>query len=304
MPRGIDYMNFVLINLGFFSLICILYYWIIVQQVKADWVNNRCNPMFMMFADDVEENFSYCIQNIQGNYMGYLLQPLTYITSGLTNLAGEFGNNINNARYMVSNIRDSLTNITQGIFGVFLNIIIEFQKMIISMKDLMGKIVGTISVFMYILSSAQLTMQSMWNGPPGQLVKGISGACFGPYTKLRLKNGILINIKDLDVGHVLFDGSVIDSIIKIKNRLNEPLYKFEKKGEDGQTILVSGTHFVFFNGEWIQVKDVPNISKNEFTSDILYNLITNTSIIKIGSVVFHDYEDDELMAKYNKRQKR
>lgn len=296
MPRGYDYMNFILLNLGFMTLICILYYWIMIQNIKADWVNNRCNPVFMLFADNVEENFSYCIQNIQGNYMGYLLQPLTYITSVLTEVGGDFNKNLVGIRTMISNMRDSITSIIQNIFGVFLNIIIEFQKMTISIKDLVGKIIGTISVMMYILSGAQMTMESAWSGPPGQMVKALGSACFHSDTKIRLKNNMMISIEDIDVGDVLYDNTIIEAKIKIRNRLNEPLYCFKNKGEEGQDILVSGNHFVFHENKWIRVKNVPDI-KEEDTHNILYNLITSNGTIKIGEVLFHDFEDDELSEK-------
>jgi len=254
--------------------------------------------MFMMFADNVEENFGYCIQNIQGNYMNYLLEPVNYVTGVLTEVGGEFSSNIMGVRNMISNLRDAFSTITSGIFGVFLNIVIEFQKMTISIKDLVGKIIGVVTIMMHVLSGAQMTMESAWNGPPGQMVKSLGSSCFHPSTKLRLQSGKLVSIKDIDVGDVLYDNSIVQSTLKMKNRLKESLYCFQQKGENREDILVSGNHFVFYHGEWMRVKNVvcggATVKKSEIYSDILYNLMTSSGHIKIGEITFYDYEDDEL----------
>ena len=44
---------------------------------------------FMPLSDNIEKDFTYCIQNIQTNYIGYLLQPLTYITTNLSTMANQ-----------------------------------------------------------------------------------------------------------------------------------------------------------------------------------------------------------------------
>jgi hypothetical protein len=295
MPNGTDYVNFFLINLGFIFLISIIYYWVMLKNIQTNWALYRCNPVFMPFADNIQENFVYCIQNVQGNYMSYLLQPLNYISSSLISLSGDFNLNINGVRNMMSVVRDFITNTIQSVFGVFLNLIIEMQKITISIKDLIGKILGIVAVILYILSGSVLTMESLWNGPTGQLVKKLGGGCFHPKTKIQLQKGNVVFIKDLKLGDVLKDGTIVDGIIKLNNRANEPFYKFKNKGETNEDIYVTGTHFVNYNNKFIQVKEYPEISscKKDKTNKILYNLITNNHTIPIGNIQFWDWEDDE-----------
>jgi hypothetical protein len=86
--------------------------------------------MYMPLSDNIEQDFTYCVQTMQSNYMGYLLQPLTFITSSLTDMAGSFTEQINDVRNMFNQTRNFITDITVSIYGIFLNIIIEFQKIL------------------------------------------------------------------------------------------------------------------------------------------------------------------------------
>ena len=68
---------------------------------------------------------------------------------------------------------------------------------------------------MYVMDGSIKTMNSTWNGPPGQLVRAL-GKCFHPYTNIKLENGIIkhiIGIEKTDTGSVLHQ--------KIKNHLTD-----------------------------------------------------------------------------------
>lgn len=290
--KASEYWNFILINLLFFSQIVLIYYWIMLSQIKKDWNTYRCNPVFMPFADNIEENFTYCIQNMQTSYMSYLLEPLNYISSTLVDVGGEFNLNIDSIRDMISVIRTFVTNIVDNIFGVFLNLVTELQKMTISMKDLVGKIIGVVTVLLYVLSGSIQTMESMWAGPPGQMVKALGSGCFHPTTKLQLLNGDLVEIQNIEIGDILKDRTIVQGVIKLQNRINEDFYQIDCQGEGNTNIYVTGEHYMKYGLEYKQVKNV--IRKKNFTkySDVLYNLITNSHRIPIGNITFWDWEDD------------
>ena len=126
-----------------------------MKDIKDNWPEYRCNPIVMPFASqfyvDPSENFTYCIQNMQTGFMGYLLEPVNYALSMVNSLGGEFTESIQSIRNVINNIRNFLSSIVQNIFGVFLNILIQFQKIIIAMKDMVGKIVGIITVLLYTI---------------------------------------------------------------------------------------------------------------------------------------------------------
>ena len=296
MPSGSNYTNFIIINIAFICLFSAIYYLTMISSIKANWAENRCNPLYMMFADDAEENFQYCVMNMQSNYMGYLLQPLTFLTNNLTDLGGSFNANLVDVRSVIGDVRTNVTGSVIQVFSIFLNIIIEFQRILIAIKDMIGKIVGVVSVMMFVLSGSQLTIESLWNGPAGQTVRALGSACFHKHTTLLLKNGNYINIENISIGDVLKNGAVVEGVLQLKNKYDENLYTFENFGENYETIYVTGEHFVYddYDKIFIPVKNHPLSIKSDYNDKIYYNLITSNNTIHIGNLVFYDYNDDIL----------
>jgi hypothetical protein len=300
MPTGKNWLNFVYVNVIFIVQILAIYYFISLKKIKDNWPLYRCNPMYMPLSNNIQQDFVYCVQNMQSSFMGHLLQPLTYVITLLSSLGGEFTVTINNVREMFNKIRNFVTSIIQNIFGVFLNLIIEFQKITIGIKDLISKTIGIMVTLMYVMDGSIKTMESAWNGPQGQLVRAL-GHCFDPSTKIKLKNGNIIKMKDTNLGDILEDGSKVIAVMKIENNPQEKLYKFEKTGVNNETIYVTGTHLIYENGKFICVKEHPRaIIETEKKLEWFSCLITNTHKIKIGKELFWDWEDYIIkLNKYN-----
>ena len=295
MPSGKNWLSFVYVNLGFIAYIVGLYYVVSIKQIKDNWPAYRCNPLYMPLADNMQQNFTYCIQTITSSFMGYLLQPITFITSSLQSNMSSFSTQINGIRGMFDKIRNFISNIFQTVFNVFLMIIIEFQKIIIGLRDLFGKTIGIITAVLYVVDGSLLTMQSAWNGPTGQLVRAL-GACFHPFTQVKLKNGEIKNMKHLSLGDVLENGSIVYSTMRIDNKYREKkeqLYKIPNAGINGSNIYVTGSHLIFDkkSGEFIKVKDYSNAIETELETDWFSCLITSDHKIQIGEEVFWDWED-------------
>jgi hypothetical protein len=286
MPSGKHWIHFVYINLAFAIYIAGVFYYSKLAEIKENWPLYRCNPMYMPLADNMEENFVYCIQSMQTNFMGYLLQPLTFVTNSLGGMLGGFMDEVNNIRGMFNKIRVFFSEIIQSVFGVFLNIVIEFQKITIGIKDLIGKTIGIMLSLMYVMDGSIKTMNSTWNGPPGQMVRAL-GKCFHPYTLIKLQNNQTKCMKDLDLGDVLEDGSIVESVMKIDNKREKyPLYNI-----DG--ILVTGSHLVFDKSmlKFIKVEDYSKAKITNHIIDWFSCLITSNHKIKICNEVFWDWED-------------
>ena len=293
MPSGKNWMNFLYINLAFILYIAGVFYYGQIAQIKANWPLYRCNPMYMYLADDIESNFVFCIQNMQTGFMGYLLQPLTYVTSSISHMLGGFMGEINMVRGMFDKIRGFLTSTIQSVFGVFLNLIIEFQKITIAINDLIGKIIGSMVSLMYILSGSITTMNSTWNGPPGQMIRAL-GKCFYPETSVKLKNGTIKAMKDIDLGDILENGSIVESVMKIDNKQKPiPLYVIKGAGVNKEDIYVTGSHLVLNNDtkQFIKTKDYFKAVLSDKKTEWFSCLITSDHKIQIGNEMFWDWED-------------
>ena len=269
-----------------------------INKIKEDWPLYRCNPAVMPFASffghDASSNFTYCIQSMQSNYMSYLMQPLMYNLDVIGDIGKSITNSINDVREFFNNIRSSITSVVQSIFGVFLNILIEFQRLTINIKDLFNKLIGILITLMYTLDGSIHTMNSIWAGPPGQLTRAL---CFHPETKLRLKDDSLVCMKDIPLNSVLKNGTIVNAVMHISNldengNCIEALYKV--KGGEKEDILVSGSHLIYdsSNNKFIQVEDFSQAEKTEILTETFTCLITSNHIIPIGKWIFHDWEDN------------
>lgn len=301
MPKGSEWMKFIYVNLGFLFQVFAIYYFTQLKIIKDNWPKYRCNPMYMGLSDNVEKDLIYCVQSIQTNFMGYLLEPLNYLLSSLNTMNFGFINDVDNSRGMFSYIRDSITSVIGNVFGVFMNIIVEFQRITVGLKDLVGKIIGIVVTIMYIVDGSLKTMNSSWNGPPGQMVR-VMGNCFHPNTKVKLANGTVLAMKDVNLGDVLYGGSRVKAVMKIDNSSNEPFYKFEKRGVDDEDIYVTGAHHIsrdFYDNDhitiakFIQVKNHPSavLSDDKEKVEWFSCLITDDHKIPLGKEIFWDWED-------------
>ena len=277
-----------------------IFYLTYIQDIRSKWPLYRCNPIYMPLSDNIEKDFIYCVQNIQSNFMGYLLQPLTFITKSMSSTLFNFINEINMVRAMFDKIRSFTENIIKTVFGVFLNLVIEFQKIIINLKDLMGKTIGIMVTILYFVDGSVKTMNSTWNGPPGQIVRSL-GKCFHPNTKIKLINGNIKFMKDISLGDVLENGSIVESIMSIDNSKNSiPLYVIENTGVNNEDIYVTGSHLVFnkITNNFLCVENYQSAkSQNKIFTDKFSCLITSDHKIKIGKEIFWDWEDHFIKAK-------
>ena len=279
-----------------------------INKIKQDWPLYRCNPAIMPFASvfgqDTVSNFTYCIQSMQGNYMSYLMQPLHYNLSIIGDIGKSLTGSLNNVRAFFNKIRNFITNIIKSVFAVFLNILIEFQRLTINIKDLFNKLIGIMVTLMYTLNGSIMTMNSAWAGPPGQLTRAL---CFHPDTKLRLKDNTLVSMKDVPLNSVLHNGTIVNAVMHISNldengKPIEALYKLKggehsetgHHSETGQDILVSGSHLVYVPSKKIfdHVENVLEAEKTNILCDTFTCLITSNHTIPIGKWIFHDWEDN------------
>ena len=279
----------------------VIFYLIIsqnIQNLRNTWSLYRCNPLYMPLSDNIAQDFTYCVQNTQVNFMGFLLEPLTFITSNLSNMGSEMTGTLNNFRSMISNIRTFLSSITGNIMGVFMNLIVAFQKIMISIQDLVGKIDGIITSVLYLMDGGMKTGNSLWNGPFGQQVRALGGNCFHPDTLLYLKDGSSVEMKNAELGSRLSNGSTIISVMKLIKSSKDILYKLNN-GEK-QPIYVTGSHYIFSDKFKRYIKVSSHSDATIVDIDDVNNcsyfccLITSDHIIKIGKRIFYDYDDDIL----------
>jgi len=109
-------------------------------------------------------------------------------------------------------------------------------------------------------------------------------SCFDKNTIFKLYDGTEKPIYKLNIGDVLEDGSIIQCHLTL-DASNETMYKLND-------IIVSGTHPVLYNNQWISVSEHPNVEKIiNYLEKYIYCLNTSNKKITINNITFSDWDD-------------
>ena len=109
--------------------------------------------------------------------------------------------------------------------------------------------------------------------------------CFSPETLIKLQDGNEVAMKDLKLGDVLINGSIVKATMEILNE-NDPYYKLP--GD----ILVTGSHYVKDGDTFKRVKDLEKAERTDKIEKVVYCLVTSDHKIPVGDYIFWDWEDN------------
>ena len=84
--------------------------------------------------------------------------------------------------------------------GIFLNVLLKFQRFTLKMKDLMMKMGGTMATIVYMAEGLNMAGNSIWAGPIGDLLRLV---CFNPNTLVTMNDGSKKKMKDIVIGEKL-----------------------------------------------------------------------------------------------------
>ena len=170
----------------FDAIVIILYYvgldfgismLLMIKHVKDNWPLYKCKTNYMLFSwlfgYDTDTNFQQCMQTMQSGYMTVLMRPANYLMSLTTSSIQGLTSSFNDVREFMNNFRINIADGIFNVFGVFLNMLTQIQLMIISMKDMVSKLIGIMTTSMYTMDTGIKTMQSTWNGPIGQVIRSL-----------------------------------------------------------------------------------------------------------------------------------
>ena len=170
----------------FDAIVIILYYigldlgismLLMIKHVKDNWPLYKCKTNYMLFSwvfgYDTDTNFQQCMQTMQSGYMTILMRPANYLMSLTTSSIQGLTSSFNDVREFMNKFRINIADGIFNIFGVFLNMLTQIQLMIISMKDMVSKLIGIMTTSMYTMDTGMKTMQSTWNGPIGKVIRSL-----------------------------------------------------------------------------------------------------------------------------------
>jgi hypothetical protein len=170
---GASFILFIIITLVLLILITYCHLKINAQPLINNWSNERCKPNIIPFAgfithpegisavDYTAQNFNYCMQGILSNISGYMLEPITFVINLIKSVLSSVQDAINDIRVMFDKVRTFFQTLAQEIMGRIMNMMIPLQQIIISFKDLVGKIQGAMTAGLFTLLGTYYTLKSL-----------------------------------------------------------------------------------------------------------------------------------------------
>jgi len=145
---------------------------------------------------------------------------------------------------------------------------------------MMTTIASVLTTFMIVFSVAAspiLDLSKYW-------LPKVPGLCFSGDTKIRMLDGSVEKISNIQPGSKLHDGSLVTSCFKMINNTNT-LFRVN------DNILVTGEHKMIIDGKFVSVKECGMDFNNEVYDGYLYCLNTDSKKIIIDEYVFSDYDE-------------
>jgi archaellum component FlaF (FlaF/FlaG flagellin family) len=113
--------------------------------------------------------------------------------------------------------------------------------------------------------------------------------CFSPETLIKLQNGETRAMKNIELGDILINGSIVKATMQIKNE-NDPYYKIPSK-DLNTDILVTGSHYIQSSTRFIRVSKFNGSVATQKIDPVVNCIITSDHKVPIGEYIFWDWED-------------
>ena len=255
-----------------------------IKNVKNNWDKYKCNPMFTPFSKYFSDEDPTIVKNKCDSVAGSaildsLLVPIKDMQQKTLSLGQELIESSNETKANQKETKETTGSITSSIFNKFNDINIVIQKGILTVKDMISRIIGLFGLVIYVFQVIGNSLLSIIS-----MVDDATSLCFDGDTIIPLNNSIEKKIKDIEPNDILADGSRVTSIFKLNNKYHY-LYKINN-------IFVTGKHSIKHNGKWIYVNKHPNAILTSKKPKQLYCLNTDSKTIKINDILFGDWDKE------------
>ena len=204
------------------------------------------------------------------------LKPFKEAINTIENTLEALSGDIQKQREMINYMRESVKKTSMDIYNKLNNIYLRIKSLIKRLLSIFSSLSSMFSSLFKSLTDVTYTFEAILNGPLGIASKVF---CFDEYTLMN--NGKYI--KDIKVGDYLDKGCKVSTIFKFSSYGNV-MYNYND-------VIVSGSHCVFENNEWIRVENSIIATKINYNKPFIYCLETNTSEININNIRFKDYHE-------------
>ena len=133
-----------------------------VNKIKKDWPDYRCKMSIMPFANvlgpdgtSTTDNFNWCIQNIAQVFAGNSLSSLSPGFNANASGIAKAGTGLDTIAQSMKCLKSNTKKNIGSMFNIYVNIIMEFEQMMASMKSTMKGVTTGGDTVKNIFTSAQ-----------------------------------------------------------------------------------------------------------------------------------------------------
>jgi hypothetical protein len=131
-----------------------------LDDIKDNWIEHRCNPIYIPFANYVRpdvstaENFQYCMGQMSNEIFKPILDAMNQMFADINLNLKEAVGPLDTFREMLTRIRKFMMTFASTTFGKITNSTSAFTFVLIKIRDLLGRFVGQGYVATYFLNTA------------------------------------------------------------------------------------------------------------------------------------------------------
>jgi hypothetical protein len=187
-------------------------------EIKRHWPLYQCDPSITPFAafygHNLQETMNFCISRAVKENASGVIDP---IFKGIDEVSG-----------VVEGVFEKIMTVEAGVAGLlngFESFIVNFvnsfrlvgvriRMMVISIKEMFGRVFGLFVAFAYAAISAITFGENLICNPLVTFIAGIAGVdicCFSPETQVLMRDGSSKAIRDVQLGERLLGGSTVSS---------------------------------------------------------------------------------------------
>ena len=270
----------------------IAFYSTYLKQIGANFAQYRCNPAFMPFASlfgyDTSENFSFCLGAIFKGRVAEVFAPIFKILEGFTSILSTVTNVALGIRKLFSNFLLTVNGFIANVRDRIQSLMFQVRILLLRMKELMGKVYGTMYAVMWMGLSGISAGKNM---AENDLVKFMMEFCFDPATPVKKADGSWVLLSDIRLGDVLAATAsnpkpVVTSVFTFDGS-KTPMVQI---GD----VTVSASHYVQYKGHWLSAEDHPDaVPTSSLPVLTCLNVSGHEFIVGQQELVAADYDEHE-----------
>ena len=150
-----------------------------LDHITDNWDHYKCMPIIIPFAGlfgkDPNETFNNCSKNILADFLSDMLGPLYSVLNQLAGIGKQIGGFMSMFNGLGNMYKFSLLDMLSEVYKIGSKLGLGLTFFSITLQDMINRVVGIIIIVIYVLIGANITLLSIYNGLPGQLVKQVTG---------------------------------------------------------------------------------------------------------------------------------